>query len=149
MVVFPVEVERDDDGSLFITCPLLPEVTTFSGSEADWHKHALDALEEAIAARMTAWEMVPIPESRDLNAGTEGNSTRAVKLSLQTVMKLMLFWACKQANVSRAELARRLAWHREQVDRLFRLDHASRIDQIDSAMCALGKTFDIGLSEAA
>jgi antitoxin HicB len=58
-------------------------------------------------------------------------------------LKLELYLACKAAHVSRAELARRLGWHREQVDRLFRLDHASRVDQIEAAMHAVGQDIEV------
>ena len=51
-----------------------------------------------------------------------------------------LYMICSRRGVSRAELARRLEWHREQVDRLFRLDHKSRLDQMEAAFEALGLT---------
>ena len=53
-------------------------------------------------------------------------------------LKLDLYSACRTAGVTRAELARRLGWHREQVDRLFRLRHASRLDQLEAAAKAVG-----------
>jgi antitoxin HicB len=43
-----------------------------------------------------------------------------------------------EQGVKKAELARRLGWHRPQVDRLFNLNHASRLDQIEAAARALG-----------
>jgi hypothetical protein len=33
--------------------------------------------------------------------------------------------------------------------RLFRLDHASRLDQIEEAMAAIGKTVEVEIKEAA
>ena len=41
------------NGTLLVTCPALPEVTTFGEDEAEAIEHARDAIEEAIAARMT------------------------------------------------------------------------------------------------
>lgn len=58
-------------------------------------------------------------------------------------MKLLLMFACKESGVTRAELVRRLNWHREQVDRLFRLDHMTRLDQFDDAFDALKMHFEI------
>ena len=46
--------------------------------------------------------------------------------------------ASGQQGVIRAELVRRLEWNRESVDRLFRLDHASRLEQIEAAFQAVG-----------
>jgi antitoxin HicB len=43
----------------------------------------------------------------------------------------------RKRGVSKAELARRLHWHRHQVDRLFDFCHASQLDQIDAAFRAL------------
>jgi hypothetical protein len=40
--------------------------------------------------------------------------------------------------MTRADLMRALGRHREQVDRLFRLDHNSRLDAMDDAFKAVG-----------
>jgi len=42
-----------------------------------------------------------------------------------------------------AELARRLGWHMPQVDRLFDLRHASKLDQIETAARSLGRTVEV------
>jgi antitoxin HicB len=42
----------------------------------------------------------------------------------------------REAGITRADLMRRLEWTRESVDRLLRLDHASRFDQIEAAFRA-------------
>ena len=146
-LLFPIVLERDDNGTFLVTCPALPEVTTFAEGEGDWQEHARDAVEEAIAGRMAAWIDVPIPNGSELFSSTD-TLRHVVELSLQTELKLMLFTSCLHAGISRAELARRLSWHREQVDRLFRIDHASRIDQIDAAMRAIGKTFDVDVVDS-
>ncbi|WP_199699003.1 hypothetical protein [Oleomonas cavernae] len=62
-----------------------------------------------------------------------------VKLPTQTSIKVALWSALRVAGMTRAGLARQLNWHREQVDRLFRLDHATQLDQFDAAFDALGK----------
>ncbi len=147
MLAFPVELHPDDNGTLFVTCPFLPEVKTFGDDRADAMRHASDAIEEAIAGRMARWEDINVLPDTDAFK-TAAAEDRLVKLPLQAVMKLLLFRACKQEGVTRAELARRLGWHREQVDRLFRLDHASRIDQIDAAVAAVGRSFELELHAA-
>lgn len=144
MLTFPIRITPDDDGSLLVTCDLLPEVTTFGTDEASILDHGRNAIEEALAARMARWEDIFAEPSP-----TEVGGDRTVELSLQTTIKVFLYLACKNAGVSRAELARRLDWHREQVDRLFRLEHASRIDQLEAAFTALGTGLDIELRAAA
>jgi antitoxin HicB len=47
------------------------------------------------------------------------------------------------------ELARRLGWHRTQVDCLFDLNHRSTIEQIDQAPRAIGKRLEIRVADAA
>lgn len=134
MILYPLRFEDDDNGTILVTCPVLPEVTTFGENIVDAIKRGRDAVEEALAARMAGWEDVPVPVSND---------PQGVPLPLLTRLKLELYLACRNAGVSRADLVRRLGWHREQVDRLFRLDHASRVDQIEAAMDAVGQTVEV------
>jgi antitoxin HicB len=70
-------------------------------------------------------------------------------MPLLTDLKAELYTALQATGTSRAELARRLDWHREQVDRLFRLDHASRVDQIENAFEALHRNVDVRVREVA
>jgi len=49
-------------------------------------------------------------------------------------------------GVRKADLARRLGWKAPQVDRLFDLGHASRLDQLEAAAHALGKHIDVTLA---
>ena len=66
-----------------------------------------------------------------------------VRPYLGTQLKMQLYTALRAAGITRAELARRLGWQRGSVDRLFLLDHASKLDQIDAAFAALGLNIEI------
>jgi antitoxin HicB len=140
---YPVILTPDDNDTFLVTCALLPEVTTFGETEADALQHAGDAIAEALAGRLARWERTPYPLDTDVANGT------TVKVPLILVVKLALMNACINGGVSRAELARRLGWHREQVDRVFRAGHGTRLDQLDAVATALGKHFSIGLDAAA
>jgi antitoxin HicB len=146
-LLFPVELQPDDNGTLLVTCPSLPEVTTFGESRADALIHARDAIEEALAYRLARWIDIDLPTARDI--GDAVAQSRAVRISLLATMKLRLFLACKSEGVTRADLGRRLGWNRESIDRLFRIDHASRIDQIDAAFTALGKAVEVEVEASA
>lgn len=135
MIGYRIKVEPDDNGTLLITCPALPEVTTFAASRNEVQVRARAAIGEALAARIADGENIPEPEK----------APTGVRLPLQAVLKVMLYLA--MGDVTRAELARRLHWHREQVDRLFRLDHASRLDQVDAAFVALHRDVDVSIHE--
>ena len=121
----------DDNGTFLVTCPALPEVTTFGDDEAQARRNAVGAIEEAIAARIDANDPLPRPAT---DAQMKRRSSGIwIKLPLLSSLKALLYLVLRESQISRAELARQLGWHREQVDRLFRLDHASRLDQIEAA----------------
>lgn len=48
---YDVVLTPDDNGTLLVTCPALPEVTTFGENEAAALAHAADAIEEAVCSR--------------------------------------------------------------------------------------------------
>jgi antitoxin HicB len=140
MVGYRIELTRDDNGTLLVACPQLPIVATYGTDKADALRHADDAIETALASMIDDGEAIPKP---DRKAGL------VVPLSLMTALKLQLYWALRESGITRAELARRLKWNRESVDRLFRLGHGSRLEQIEAALAALGRRVEIDVRKAA
>ena len=140
MLGYRIKLETDDNGTLLVTCPSLPEVTTFGDDQADATQHAVGAIEEAIASRMADGEDVPEGQQR---------GPRLVRLPALTVLKVELYRQLRETGMTRAELARRLDWKRESVDRLFRLDHASRLEQLEAAFAALGRSVSVSVHVAA
>jgi antitoxin HicB len=147
MFIYRIELTPDDNDTFLVTCPLLPEVTSFGDSIEDAKRHVVDAIDEALAARVAAGAAIPV--ETDETVDLDRDLAFLVRVPLQSAIKTLLHIACRSADVSRAELARRLGWHREQVDRLFRFDHATRLDQFDAAFGALGRALDLGLGSAA
>jgi antitoxin HicB len=147
---YPVLLTPDDNGTLLVTCPDLPEVTTFGNDRADALRHAHDAIEEAIAARIAARVDIPLPSAprrRRKRKGAPG--VARVALPTQTVLKAMLHRAMRARNLRKADLERRLGLHGPQVDRLLNPRHASRLDQIEAALAAVGKRLVVDVEEAA
>lgn len=140
MLEYRIELSPDDNGTLLVTCPQLPIVATFGETEEEARHHAVDAIETALASMIDDGEDIPVP---DRQPGT------VVRLPLLTTLKVHLYWALREAGISRAELGRRLGWNRESVDRLFRLDHRSRLEQIEAAFRALGREVAVDVREAA
>jgi antitoxin HicB len=66
-----------------------------------------------------------------------------------TSFKASLYRTLRESSITRAELMRRLGWNRNSVDRLFRLDHASRLHQIEAAFKALGKSVALEVEQGA
>lgn len=140
MLGYRIKIEPDDNGTLLVTCPALPEVATFGDDAADATRRAVGAIEEAIAARLADGEDIPEGHQR---------GPRLVRLPALTVLKVELYRQLREAGMTRAELARRLGWKRESVDRLFRLDHASRLEQLEAAFAALGQAVSVSVHDAA
>lgn len=135
MLDYPLQLD-DDDGNLLVTSPDFPELTTFGEDRDDALMHAVDALEEVIAARMHDGRDIPEP-----SPGEE----RAVLPTL-TAVKVTLYRTMRSQGVGKAELARRLGWHMPQVDRVLDLQHHSRMDQMDAALGAVGTQLQVSAS---
>jgi antitoxin HicB len=137
---YRIDLVPDDNGTLLVTCPQLPMVVTFGATEAEAIRHAVDAIETALGSMIEYGEEIPLPD---------GSKGVIVRLPLLVSLKVELYRALRSAGISRAELARRLDWNRESVDRLFRLDHRSRLEQIEAAFAMLGRQIDVEVRSAA
>lgn len=135
MLAFSIELTRDDNGTFLVTCPDLPEVTTFGEDEEDAKLRALDAIEEAVAGRIADREEIPVPSP------TEGRVE--VMLPVLVALKVHLHQIMVASGVRKADLARKLDVHAPQVDRLLNIRHASRLDQMEAAFRALGHRIDL------
>ena len=58
---YPMVLEPDDNGTLLVTFPDIPEAVTFGDDEEDALMRAVDALETMLAARMDDREDIPLP----------------------------------------------------------------------------------------
>ena len=114
MLAYPITLE-EDDGAVLATSPDFPELTTFGDDREEAVTRAVQALEEAIAARIHHRGDIP-PPSR--------GSAYAVLPTLTSV-KVMLYQGMKDQGITKAELARRLGWHLPQVDRVLDVQHRS------------------------
>ena len=137
MANYPIEVSQDGDGDFVVSCQKLPEVAASAANREAALSAAERAVIKTLAARMTADEDIPAWSSwaRVGQDVVELHATVALKVTLQRAMK--------HRGISRGELARQLEWHRPQVDRLFALDHGSRLDQIGAALQALDYGLDL------
>ena len=127
MLAYPVHLE-DDDNTVLATSPDFPELTTYGDDRDEAIARAVDALEEAIAARIHDGNDIPSP-SRGADYAV---------LPTLTAVKVMLYQGMRDQGISKAELARRLGWHLPQVDRVLDIQHHSRLDQMDAALGAIG-----------
>ena len=142
MIRFRLKLEPDDNGTVLVTSPDLP-IATFGADEGEALRQARAAIHVLMESMISARDAVPIP-SCEVEIGEAYHA-----VDLQTEMKLRLHNALLAAGLTRADLQRSLGWQRESIDRLFRLDHNSRLDQLEAAFKALGKGVMVSLSDAA
>ena len=122
-------VFQDDADTILATSRDFPELTTFGEDRDEAHARALDALQEAIAAR--------IHDRRDIPSPSPGGDVR-ITLPTLTAVKVILYQGMRDQGITKTDLARRLGWHLPQVDRVLDINHHSRLDQMDAALQAIG-----------
>lgn len=135
MFDYPVTLAPDDNDTVLVTFPDVPEAITFGADQEEALLQAVDALESALSTYVEARQPLPAPSA------PAGRPT--VRPSALECAKLGVYQAMTEQGIRKAELARRLGWHMPQVDRLFNLRHASRLDQIEAAARALGRTIEV------
>ena len=132
MLSYPIALE-DDDASVMATCPDFPELTTFGDDGDEALARAVDALEEAMAARIHSGQDIPSPSAGEIR----------VMVPTLTAIKVMLYQGMREQAIGKAELARRLGWHLPQVDRVLDVRHRSRLDRMDAALGAIGCRLEV------
>ncbi len=140
MISYRVKLE-DDEGTVLVTSPDFPELVTFGEDREDALSYAEGAFSEAIAARMANREPIPTP--------SKGKASELrVLLPLQVELKVRLYQSMDDLGVRKADLARKMDLHRQEIDRLLDLNHATNVAKIEKAFAVLGKTLDIKVSDA-
>ena len=138
MLSYPIHLENDDD-TMLATSPDFPELTTFGDDREEAIARAVDALEEAIAARIHYGEDIPSP-SIDADAAYAA-------LPTLTAIKVMLYQEMRAQGLGKAELAQRLGWRLPQVDSVLDIQRKTPLDRIDAAMGAMGQRLYVGAGE--
>ena len=132
MLTYPIRLE-EDVGTVMATSPDFPELTTFGDDRDDVLMRTVDALEEAIAARIHAGQNIPPPSKGEVRVG----------MPTLTAVKVILYQGMRDDGVGKAELARRLGWHLPQVDRVLDIQHRSRMDQMDAALSVIDRQLHV------
>ena len=135
MFDYPVTLTPDDD-TVLVTFTDVTEAITFGADEDEALLNAVDALETGLSFYVDARKLLPA-----VSQPAAGQKT--VRPSALECAKLGVYQAMTEQGIKKAELARRLGWHMPQVDRLFDLRHASRLDQIEAAAIVLGRHIEV------
>jgi antitoxin HicB len=133
---------RQEGDAVVVTVPDLPEVITNGYSDEEAVEYATDAIVTVLAEYIRRKMPIPTPSKCKPRM-------RLVKLPAMIQAKVSLYSAIQSSGLRKSDLARRLGWHKFQVERLLDLTHASRMDQIEAACKAMGKSIEIRLRGAA
>lgn len=135
MFDYPVTLTPDGD-TVLVTFKDIPEAITFGVNKDEALLHAIDALETGLSFYVDARKQLPV-------ASKPKRGQKTVRPSALESAKLGVYQAMTEQGIRKAELARRLGWHTPQVDRLFNVRHASRLDQIEAAARVLGRQLEV------
>ena len=130
-LAYPAQLEAEADGGYVVTFPDFGVGATQGDSLDEALVQAADLLETMVANYMA--------EGWDLPAPSTPGGRPLVRLAPLVAAKAEIYRAMRAAGISKAELARRIGIPPQQAQRLIDIRHASRLDQIDAALAALGR----------
>ncbi len=137
---YAVTLTPDNNGTILVTVPDLPEAVTFGEDRPEALARAVDAIEMALMGAMADREDILAPRA---------SGPDIVSLSALSSAKIALYQAMRAEGLGKAALAKRLGVALPQIDRLLDLRHSSRLDAIERAFAALGRSMTIVVRAAA
>ncbi len=132
MFDYPAILAAQPQGGFVVTFPDVPEAITQGEDREEALLCAVDALEAALSFYVDDKRPLPVPSKPK-------RGQAVVRLSVLESVKLAIYAEMLAQGVKKSELARRLGWHMPQVDRLLDLNHASRMEHLESAARSLGR----------
>lgn len=132
MLQYPALFELDREaGGYVVTFPDFSFGATQGETLEEAMVMAADLLKILIADCIESNLDLPRPSKR------RGRHYRLVSLPALQDAKAMLYQAWRASGLRKADLARRLGIPKSNIDRLFDLDHHSRLEQLEGAFGAL------------
>lgn len=133
----------DISGWYSVTFPDVPGAITHGENITNAREMATDALEVILGRYITKGEDLPVARTK------RGKGGHWIEPSALAQIKLALYVEFRRAHVSKTGLARKMGIAKQQIDRLFDLQHSSRVEQLEGAFRAIGKTLTISVEDAA
>jgi len=141
MYRYPVKLTPEDNATLTVTFPDVPEAITFGETRAQALERAAEALEAALSIYIELRKDIPKPRT--------SRSGPRVGLTASSAAKVALYQEMRNRNITKAALGRLLKLHPAQVERLLDLNHSTRFEALEAALHALGKQVMVTLKPAA
>ena len=139
MFNYPATLTKDG-GTFLVTFRDVPEAITFGTDKKEALLNAVDALEAGLSFYVDSRKPLPLPSK------TKRGEITVSPTALECA-KLGVYQAMTEQGIKKSELARRLGWHMPQVDRLFDLRHASKLEQIEAAALVLGRHIEVRVAD--
>jgi antitoxin HicB len=134
--IYGVSLMQDGD-DVVVSVRDLPEVVTSGATPAEALELAADAIEVAVAGRIEDnMELVP--------PSAVAESEIAVPLAPHLAAKASVYRLWKAANISKAELARRMGRTETEARRILDPSTGTKLEQLDEAARALGARLVVG-----
>ena len=139
-LTYPVNLEGQEDGSVLVSFPDIPEALTEGATEEEALAEAEDCLIAALGGYIRTRRTIPRP--------SPGHGRAHVPLPALVAAKAALYCAMRAEGVGNTALAERLGITEGAVRRLIDLDHRSHIGQVEAALRALGQRLVIATQAA-
>jgi antitoxin HicB len=141
MYDYAIRFEQDSAPGVAVFCRDLPELNSYGDDREHAISEALDGIESALSIYVD--QRRAIPEASAPQAGEH-----VVHLPAVTVAKIALWNAMMERDMRKADLCRLLGVHQAQGDRLVDFLHTSKMEQLESALAALGKRLSVSVEAA-
>lgn len=139
---YPVVLTPDENGTIIVQFRDIPEAITMGENATDALHWAQDALVVALSGYLDCGKPVPAPTK-------PRRGQRTVSVPPQVAAKIAIHNAMIVQGVTGVELAKRMKCDEKQVRRILDLDHNSKMDQLEGALRALGKTLVVEVHDLA
>ena len=143
---YAVQFHKAENGTMIATVPDVPGTMTVGANRTEALERVQGALVVMLAARIQDHEPIPHP-SKTMKVSVRGQ--RMAILPPLVTAKLSVYEAMRARRITSVELAGRLGWQPARVERLVDLRRPSRLEQIETALAALGKRLVIEVASAA
>ena len=137
MLNYPITLTHDE-ATFLVNFADFPEAHSVGETIEEAHREAVDGLITAVELYMDDRREVPMP-----SAAAEGQHT--VPLPALETAKVLLWNEMLQQKMRKADLARKMQVHQPQIDRLFDLRHATKLDFVEQTAAALGRRLTVEL----
>ena len=137
---WPVELEPQEDGTILVSFPDIPEALTEGETEDEALAQAQDCLIAALGGYVATRRSIPRP--------AKALGRPMIALPALAAAKIALYVTMRSKHVGNTALAARLGLSEGSVRRLIDLDHRSHIGQVEKALQALGQQLTVSTQAA-